>query len=325
MMPVTMPDHRSFPANPLANTPVPPAPHAGDPGQSRTAHWQAIRAGLDAELGGPFTLDALTGPRHTPDAADDLLDDSGSPAGWMIVQRRRGHRHSIDDVLTAWFALRHQQDVTRHLDLGTGIGTVGLLVLWGLGPSATIVGVEAQEISFRLWHANLTGNNLLDRVHAIAGDLRDLNLGETFRLVTGSPPYFPPGTGVLPDDPQKAHARFELRGDVRDYAITAKRHLAPDGVFVFCFPYPQKHRALDAARDAGLAVVAILDVIPRATLPPLFSLFACRHAESVPEPGHTTTDTLTVRHENGRLTAAMATVRRGFGFNDSPAHGGHSG
>jgi hypothetical protein len=32
---------------------------------------------------------------------------------------------------------------------------------------------------------------------------------------------------------------------------------------------------------------------------------------------------LIVREESGRLTAAMAAVRRGFGFSDGIAHGGH--
>ena len=33
-----------------------------------------------------------------------------------------------------------------------------------------------------------------------------------FPLVTGSPPYFPIGTGVLPADAQRRACRFEARG-----------------------------------------------------------------------------------------------------------------
>jgi tRNA1(Val) A37 N6-methylase TrmN6 len=188
-----------------------------------------------------------------------------------------------------------------------------------------LTGIEAQEVSFRLWQSNLAGNLLTSRVRALFGDLRDLALGETFPLVTGSPPYFPAGTGVLPGDSQKAHARFELRGDVADYARAAKPHLAEDGWFVFCFPYPQKARALQAVAANGMEVARMIDVVPRAALAPLFSLFACRHADAsghsrgTPEPD----PPLVVRHADGRLTAQMAAVRRGFGFLDSPAHGGH--
>lgn len=253
----------------------------------------ALQRELEQELGEPITCDGLTGQ-------------------WSIYQRARGHRHSVDDVLTAAYALEVSPRVSRHLDLGTGIGTVGLLVLWGMGEAATSVGVEAQEVSFRLLRANLERNGLAERVQAVHGDLRDWHSAERFPLITGSPPYFPVSAGIVPKDSQKAHARFELRGDVSDYARAAKRQLSPDGLFVFCFPTPQKQRALQGVAAAGLRVERQRDVIPRATLPALFSLFACRHAEL---PGETRIDApLVVRSEAGELTPEMQAVRRGFGF-----------
>ena len=283
--------------------------------------WQEERRGLEAELGERITLDALTGPNGLLDR-EALQDDAGGAAGWLIAQRKGGHRHSIDDVLTAWYALQISPPVTEHLDLGTGIGTVGLLTLWGMGQEARLTCVEAQDISYRLLQSNLDANGLRSRVDASQGDLRELALGRKFPLVTGSPPYFPPGSGVLPQDSQKAHARFELRGDVGDYAKAAVVHLAVGGWFVVCFPSPQKQRALDGIAAAGLKVVSLRDVIPRETLPPLFTLFACQHLQDF--VGETTVEEpLTVRHENGRLTAAMAEVRRGFGFADGESHGGY--
>ena len=283
--------------------------------------WQEERRGLEAELGERITLDALTGPNGLLDR-EALQDDAGGAAGWLIAQRKGGHRHSIDDVLTAWYALQISPPVTEHLDLGTGIGTVGLLTLWGMGQEARLTCVEAQDISYRLLQSNLDANGLRSRVDASQGDLRELALGRKFPLVTGSPPYFPPGSGVLPQDSQKAHARFELRGDVGDYAKAAVVHLAVGGWVVVCFPSPQKQRALDGIAAAGLKVVRLRDVIPRETLPPLFTLFACQHPQDF--DGETTVEEpLTVRHENGRLTAAMAEVRRGFGFGDGESHGGY--
>jgi len=284
------------------------------------ARWLEERARLEGELGERITLDALTGSNVT--SAAGLRDDAGNPAGWLIAQRKGGHRHSIDDVLTAWYALQTSPEVTAHLDLGTGIGTVGLLTLWGMGPEARLTCVEAQEISYRLLQTNLDANGIRHRVDCSHGDLRELALDREFPLITGSPPYFPPGSGVIPQDSQKAHARFELRGDVGDYAAAAVRHLAPGGWFVLCFPTPQKQRALDGIAAAGLATVKLRDVIPRETLGALFTLFACRHAAEVSHP-MIVEDPLTVREQGGRLTAEMAAVRRGFGFADGEAHGGH--
>jgi len=254
--------------------------------------WDALRAELEAELGEPVTIDALTG-------------------GWSIAQRAKGHRHSIDDVLTAHFALQVAPGAATVLDLGTGIGGVGLLVLWGLGPEATLVAIEAQPISHRLLLANIAGNALAARVEPHLGDLRQLADVRRFPLITGSPPYFPVDAGIVPADSQKAHARFELRGDVRDYARAAARHLADDGAFVFCFPSPQRARAVAAVAEAGLALTRIREVIPRATLRPLFTLFACRrHAGGPPDEA----PPLVVRDEAGQLTGEMQAVRRSFGF-----------
>jgi tRNA1(Val) A37 N6-methylase TrmN6 len=289
---------------------------------SNPERWQQQRLRLEQELGERITLDALTGRNGSE--ARGLRDDAGGEAGWLIAQRKVGHRHSIDDVLTAWYALQVSPPVREHLDLGTGIGTVGLLTLWGMGPVARLTCVEAQEISYRLLQSNLEANGLRSRVDCSHGDLRELALGRKFPLITGSPPYFPEGTGVIPKDSQKAHARFELRGDVSDYARAAVRHLSADGWFVLCFPTPQKQRALDGIVAAGLATVRLRDVIPRETLGALFTLFACRHPEDF-TGDMTVEEPLVVREQSGRLTAEMAAVRRGFGFLDGEAHGGHGG
>jgi tRNA1(Val) A37 N6-methylase TrmN6 len=252
--------------------------------------WDVIKSQLEADLGEPVSIDALTG-------------------AWFLAQRVAGHRHSADDVLTAHFALEQAPRAELALDLGTGIGGVGLLVLWGLGERAHLVAIEAQEISLRLLRANIEGNGLAARVEAHHGDLRDLRDDRRFPLITGSPPYFPIGTGIVPADSQKAHARFELRGDVGDYARAAARHLTEDGTFVFCFPTPQRRRAEAAVAAAGLVLTRVRDVIPRATLRPLFTLFACRReGASVEQPP------LVVRHADGTLTDEMQAVRRRFGF-----------
>ncbi|MEO8615332.1 MAG: methyltransferase [Luteolibacter sp.] len=274
--------------------------------------WQLERKSLEAEFNERITLDALTGPNGMV-GRDPWKDDSGGAAGWLIAQRKGGHRHSIDDVLTAWYALQNSPVVTEHLDLGTGIGTVGLLTLWGMGPAARLTCVEAQEISYRLLQSNIEFNGIRHRVNCFQGDLRELALEKKFPLVTGSPPYFPEGSGIIPQDSQKAHARFELRGDVSDYAKAAARHLAPGGWFVLCFPSRQKQRALDGIEDSGFHVLRMRDVIPRETLPALFTLFACKLQDDGLE-SPLVEPSLVVRDQGGQLTPEMMDVRRCFGF-----------
>ena len=66
-------------------------------------HWLEERRRLEQELGERITLDALTGPNGLD--REPWRDDAGGEAGWLIAQRKKGHRHSADDVLTAWYAL----------------------------------------------------------------------------------------------------------------------------------------------------------------------------------------------------------------------------
>jgi tRNA1(Val) A37 N6-methylase TrmN6 len=240
-----------------------------------------------------ITIDALTG-------------------GWTIAQRRKGHRHSTDDLLTGWYAAEVVRDARRILDLGSGIGSVGLIALWR-SPRATLTAIEAQEQSFALLADNIERNRLTERVRAIHGDLRDVRLPDPFDLVTGSPPYWDITEGVLPADSQKAHARFELRGDIRDYALAARAALAPHGRFVFCFPTVQRARAEAACTAASLAVTRSRDVIPRAGAAPLFTLFACRRVEDGDEP-HVREPPHVVRDADGHVTPAHLAARADLGF-----------
>lgn len=249
------------------------------------------RLALEAELGEPITVDGLRSGVH-------------------IFQRKKGHRYSTDDLMTGWYALEKSPPVSSLLDLGTGIGGVGLLVLTGL-PRATLTCIEAQELSFRFLQENVRANRLESRVEMHLGDLRDLALERRFPLITGSPPYFDVSAGVVPADSQKAHARFELRGHVGDYARAAAKHLAPDGMFVFCFPWAQKERAVRSVQAEGFSIAFERDVVPRASLPPLFSLFACRLEPSTP---HVMEPPFVVRNEAGVHTEAMHALRARFGW-----------
>src|SRR5687768_16487486 len=120
--------------------------------------------------------------------------------GWKIFQLERGHRFSTDDLVTAWRATLAVPAASRILDLGCGIGAVGLSALWRLAPEATMIGLEAQEVSADLARRTVSLNGLESRVKVLDGDLRNpaaLPAGATFPLVTGSPPYLPLGTGKL--------------------------------------------------------------------------------------------------------------------------------
>jgi tRNA1(Val) A37 N6-methylase TrmN6 len=195
------------------------------------------------------------------DATCDLL-----ARGWRLYQRKRGHRTSSDDQLAAWMAVRAAAGapVPRYLDIGCGIGSVLLLTAATLRPARSL-GVEAQRQSARMAHQSVVELPDAPPIRLVHGDLRELTAEQVgnFELITGSPPYFPVGTGVPSPDPQREACRFELRGGVEGYCDAAGRLLTPEGRLCLVFQTVWTPRVHAAAQAAGLRLVEQVDVRTR--------------------------------------------------------------
>src|SRR5471032_2442560 len=78
---------------------------------------------------------------------------------FRIYQLRNGHRFSTDDILTAWYGTLWSPAAHTALDLGSGIGTVGMICSWRL-PGAKFVTVDAQSQSVALAKKSARYNGL---------------------------------------------------------------------------------------------------------------------------------------------------------------------
>jgi tRNA1Val (adenine37-N6)-methyltransferase len=247
--------------------------------------------------------------------ADESLD--ALSGHFRIYQLRKGHRFSTDDVLTAWYGTTWVPSARRVLDLGSGIGSVAMIAAWRL-PGARFTTIEAQDEGVRLARKSAEYNGLLDRYEIRHGDFRGPNLlsaGERFDLVLGSPPYFPRGTGIEGEHPQKAACRFELRGDIRDYCAVASAHLDAGGVFACVFPEEQRARVEQGAAAAALAIVRSRGVIFREGEPPLIALFAMTPRDHLPARFGTWHEPpLVIRAVDGTIHPEYAAVKLAVGF-----------
>jgi tRNA1(Val) A37 N6-methylase TrmN6 len=247
-----------------------------------------------------------------PGPDEDLCYLAGD---WRILQRRDGHRWSLDDLVTAWFAARQVADMPprRFADLGCGIGTVLMLLAWRF-PTARGIGVEAQEVSVDLARRSLAWNGIVHRCEVRLADLRDPSVlpAGAFDLVAGTPPYLPRGTATESRRIQRGPCTVEHRGGIEAYCAAAARLLAPGAVFVACESAAQIDRFHRAAADAGLGVVRRVDVVPREGKRPLFSVCAMRRtgdaAPAVVDPP------LVVRDGTGQRTPAFRDLRREMGM-----------
>jgi tRNA1Val (adenine37-N6)-methyltransferase len=249
--------------------------------------------------------------------ADETLD--AISGHFRIFQLRKGHRFSTDDVLTAWYGIAWAPSAARVLDLGSGIGSVGMIAAWRL-PGARFVTVEAQEESVQLARKSAAYNGLQDRYDIRYADFRDehaLAADERFDLVLASPPYFPRGAGIEGDHAQKVACRFELRGDVGDYARVAAGHLQPGGFFACVFPEERREWLESAAGAAAFTVVRRRPVVFRQGDPPLVSLFGMMRAADLPAVMRNRTwvePPLVIRSSDGGVHPEYAAIKLSIGF-----------
>ena len=267
---------------------------------------------------GPVPPGALkNGPALEP--AETLDAISGY---YRLFQPAEGHRFSTDDVLAAWYGTSWCPSARTVLDLGSGLGTVAFIAAWRL-PGARLVTIEAQPDSVRLARKSAVWNGLTERFDIREGDFREtgvLRAGETFDLILGSPPYFPPGSGVESDHPQRLACRFELRGTIADYCLVAANHLGPGGVFACVFPISrpeQEERVTGGAIQAGLTVVRRRPVVLREGERPLLGLFLMMKAGDLPDAMRSRTwnePPLIIRAADGTIHPEYSAVKLSFGF-----------
>ncbi len=239
--------------------------------------------------------------RPSPDCGETLDRLSGE---WWIFQLERGHRYATDDVLTAWAGLQARPRARRVLDLGCGVGSVGLMALLLLSEEARLTSLEVQAPSVALMRKTIAYNRLGGRVEVVHDDLRRATLRGGYELILANPPYLPAGAATRSPVPQRAGARLELCGDIFDFCAAAARAIGQDGRFCFCFAAADA-RPEEAIRSAGLALLEKREVVPRQGRRPLLALYTCgRTGARRDQPP------LTVRAADGTRTEAFRSIRR---------------
>ena len=103
---------------------------------------------------------------------------------------------STDSMLLAHFVKLRKN--ARVLDLGSGCGTLGLL-LCAKDDRCTVTGLELSEAAHTAAEENIRRNSLEDRLNSICADLRDLPSGFSchFHCCVSNPPYFSGGPASL--------------------------------------------------------------------------------------------------------------------------------
>jgi tRNA1(Val) A37 N6-methylase TrmN6 len=171
----------------------------------------------------------MTEPRPT-------TDDAFLGGALQILQPESGYRAGLDAVLLAAAAPIMADTGARVLDVGAGVGVVGLAIARRIA-DAHVTLIERDSQLAELARANITRNQLTDRARLIQADVSQplgahAELGaiaETFDCVLANPPYHVHGRGTAARDAIKAKAHAMTEGDLDRWARFMAAMARPDG------------------------------------------------------------------------------------------------
>ena len=109
--------------------------------------------------------------------------------GFTLDAGGDGFPLSTDSMVLAHFARLPRQ--ARVLDLGSGCGTLGLL-LCADDPGCSVTGLEIDPAAHAVAQQNIERNGLSGRMESICADLRSFT-GSGFHVCISNPPYFSGG------------------------------------------------------------------------------------------------------------------------------------
>lgn len=179
----------------------------------------------------------------------------------QLLQPARGYRVAVDSVLlAAAVAARPGQ---RVLDLGCGVGAVGLCLLARV-PGIEVIGIELQPFLAELGRRNAALNRVEERLeilqHDIAGPL-PAALGQ-FDHVVSNPPYLAAAAADPSPDPLKAAATVESTADLARWLAVATRQLAADGTLTLVHRRDRLAEIAAHLAALGWGAVAIKPLAP---------------------------------------------------------------
>ena len=194
--------------------------------------------------------------------------DALCPGGLHIVYEDALFQPGTDSFLLS--SLPRLKPGLRVCDLGSGTGLLGLLLLQRQS-GLRVTGLELQAAAVALAQKAIEKNNLQDALTVMECDLRDVKprfKTGSFDLVVCNPPYYPPQSGSVSDNPALQKARAETTCTLEDVCRAAAYLLRWGGSF--CLVH-KPERLTD-----------LLCTLRQTAIEPKRLRFVCKTADSAP-------------------------------------------
>lgn len=218
-----------------------------------------------------------------------------------LLQPARGYRIAIDAVLLA--AAVDAAPGDRVLDLGTGVGAVGLCVVARL-PSCEVIGIEFQPVLVALAERNVRLNGVDDRVRLLLHDIAQplpVDLGAFDHVVT-NPPYLPAAVADPSPNPIKALATVESSADLARWLAVATGAAKPAGCVLIIHRSDRVDEIVHLLGQLGWGDITLK------ALPPAARVLI--RARRVPAPTQRQSPPLVLHRPDGRYTDEAEAILR---------------
>ncbi len=257
--------------------------------------------------------------QHADQAADlDTTDDAFLGGQLHILQPKAGYRAGIDAVLLAAVVPDRGERPLRVLDIGAGVGTVGLSVARRL-PAAQVHLLEREARMAALARDNAERNGLAERVRVVEADvlapaatLAGLGVAaDAFDVVLANPPFHAEGRGTPATGSYKAAAHAMPEPALDHWVRVMARHTAPSGTAIIIHKADALGDILTAF-DSRFGALRILPIHARASSPAIRIIVSGVKNSRAPLtmlPGFVLHD-----EGNGFTLAAQSVLRQGAGL-----------
>jgi len=233
-----------------------------------------------------------------------LTEDALLGGRVRLLQPARGYRVAVDAVLLA--AAVDAAPGERILDLGAGVGAVGLCVAARLA-GCHVVGIELQEALADLAERNANLNGMAGRVRTLVHDLAKpppADLGRFDHVVT-NPPYLAAAVADPSPDPSKALATVESSADLARWLAVATAAAEPAGTLLIIHRSDRLDEIFGHLGRLGWGDVTVKRLPPAARV-----LVRARRAD---RPTRHDAPPLTLHRPDGRYTDEAEAILRHAG------------
>ncbi len=198
-------------------------------------------------------------------------------------------------IFGAWTA-RHARPSGPALDIGAGTGL--LMLMLAQQHDVDFTGVEIEPDCFGQLKENISKSKWANRLHAISGDVKEMDAPARYDLVMSNPPFYEKQLNS-PNEVRNL-AWHSSRLSLDDLISVATGMLTPAGEFSLIVPYSRKDELSGLALSSGLFPRKSLSV--RHTLDHPFARYMVMYSKKEVD---SVNEILEIKREEGNYSEEM--------------------